>query len=217
MGRLKGLPRWSGWAVLLLAVAFAFILWDVHVYFDLRYGTPLLDMVFWQQLVTTFIGAVLALATAWALYRHQQKASEAASLVAANREALNLLLSLRRDLDRDRALMEALANREDLAAFRFNRLRTVFLEIACRRLLDLRGNSELARMMTDVLDLHSGLNRSLEAHFQVYYGFANPAMRGPLLEQLQQIIPAFAREHLGTASGLIDKIDAEVKSLMTVA
>jgi hypothetical protein len=121
--------------------------------------------------------------------------------------------SLNRDLRRDIELLTALSDPATLEANRHSRLRTVFLDMACRRLFDLRGNSVLASQMTDALDFHMALNRLLDAYCQGFYGMSNPEMRGQILAEPRKLIPEFAKEYLQITSNLIAKIDAEVKEI----
>jgi hypothetical protein len=228
MGWVKGLMGWvkglwgrvgrpailcavaTGLALLDLALALLFAI-DLHV--RLHYGKAFLDIVFWQQLTTTFIGALLALAVGLGLYILKQKASEEGTRLAAKAQALNLLQQLERDLERDTELLKALSDRATLEANKHNRLRTVFLDMACRRLFDLRGNSVLASQMTDALDFHTALNRLLDTYCQDYYGIGDRDLRSRFLGELRGLIPKFAKEYLETTSDLITKIDTEVKRI----
>jgi hypothetical protein len=93
MGRIKGLWGRAGQPAVLFPLAVGLVLANTDLYVRISYGKPFLDLVFWQLLATTFIGAMLALAAAWGLYIYQQRASGESRRLAVNREALNLLQS----------------------------------------------------------------------------------------------------------------------------
>ncbi len=210
---------WGRWVALCLIVCEVALLIAIVLDWSARraWQGPFFNLAFVQQ----FVVAVVALSGALWIYRHQlgmdkqseereQERKEREGRLADEKHARNLLESVRCDLARDCCLMQKLARgvtKED----RFERLRTLFLELACNRLLDLRRDFELARSMVDVLDLHASLNRSLESYCHVYD--SAPPYPRPDLEALGTRIKESAEKHSDTTTELMQQIESELQTL----
>jgi len=135
--------------------------------FVISYLCRLVDRSFWQQVVSTFVGAALAALFAIELYYWQESRSETSRTAEARREARELLLTVKDELARNRKLLDQLNDElADQGQTVFYRTYTGILESAAVRLVELLKDHSLATNLRLVFCEYDLMNRKLDRQFE---------------------------------------------------
>ena len=142
-----------------------------------------------QGLLTTFVGAFLALLTALWVYRRQQHSELAASRQRDRDETLRLLDGIVAETKANHALLAPIA--DSIAGGGLltcsHRMSTTFIEGSLVRLLQLSGEVAVLRQLGALLSSYEALNWTLEG-FRAAFGAAADRSVG-LSNRLRAAIP----------------------------